>query len=98
MKALIHSVPTILLLFVLVVVSIMVLNYAFQPTMDSFEWQEETYRVQQGDSLWAISSKYCPDSVDCREWINEVQALNDLQDSIIHPGQELTVLSVSKEV
>lgn len=83
----------ILLLAAVVVVSVFALNYAFIPTMDDIEWREEAYIVQAGDSLWAISGWYCPGSVDRREWIDEVQALNGLEDSVLHPGQKLTVLS-----
>lgn len=88
---------TVILLIALVVVSVLVLNYALQPTMDGIEWREETYRVQAGDSLWTISCNYCPEGVDCREWIDEIRALNDLPDSIIHPGQTLIVLAPVKE-
>lgn len=96
-KILEHSTLTaLLLLAILVLVSIILLNQAFQPTMDDIEWQEETYQVQVGDSLWAISADYCPDSVDRREWIEEVQTLNGLPDSMIHPGQELIVLAVKE--
>jgi hypothetical protein len=84
---------TIVLLLALVVISILVLNHAFQSTMDRVEWQEETYKVKAGDSLWAISGDYCPDSVDRREWINEIQVLNGLKDSVVHPGQKLIVLA-----
>jgi hypothetical protein len=87
----------VILLIALVVVSVLVLNYAFQPTMDGIEWQETTYRVQSGDSLWAIAGEYCPDGVDRREWIDEIRALNDLPDSIIYEGQKLTVLAPVKE-
>lgn len=83
---------TVILLIVLVIASILALNYAFQPTMDRIAWAETTYRVGAGDSLWTIASNYCPDGVDLREWIEEVRALNDLHDSVIHPGQTLTVL------
>ena len=96
-KALEHSTLTVVLMvLILVVVSVLLLNHVFQPTMDDIEWQEETYRVQAGDSLWAISADYCPDSVDRREWIEEVQTLNGMTDSKIHPGQKLTVLSVKE--
>jgi Tfp pilus assembly protein FimV len=83
---------TVILLIALVVASVLVLNHALQPTMDEIEWRETTYRVQTGDSLWAISADYCPDGVDRREWIDEIRALNDLPDSNIHAGQTLTVL------
>lgn len=83
----------IFLLLVLVVVSVLLLNHAFQPTMDAIEWQEGTHQVQAGDSLWDIAGDYCPDGVDRREWVDEIQALNGLENSDIHPGQEITVLA-----
>lgn len=90
--------PTVVLLILLAVASVLILNYAFQPTMDGIEWREETYRVQAGDSLWAISAGYCPEGVDRREWVDEIRALNDLPDSMIHPGQTLIVLAPAEEV
>lgn len=91
------STPTVVALIVLVIVSVLVLNYALQPTMDGIEWQETTYRVQSGDSLWAIAGDYCPDGMDRREWVDEIRALNGLSDSIIHPGQTLIVLVAVEE-
>lgn len=83
----------VLLCVAIVVGSILALNYAFQPTMDRVEWREELYTVERGDSLWAISRKYCPDNVDPREWIDEVRTLNSLPDATIYPGQRLIVLA-----
>lgn len=91
-----NTLMVLLLAAVLIVASVLLLNWVFQPTMDAIEWKETTYRVQAGDSLWIISGDYCPDSVDRREWIDEVQALNGLEDSVIHPGQKLTVLAPVK--
>lgn len=75
---------------------ILVLHFTFQDTMDKHEWQEEVYRVRAGDSLWTISEDYCPYGVDCREWIAEIKAINQLPDSMVHPGQELIVLTPVK--
>lgn len=87
----------VLLAVVFVAVSILVLNQAFQPTMDGIEWQEEIYVIEKGDTLWAISGIYCPGSVDRNEYIEAIRALNGMTDSIIHPGQALTVLAPVKE-
>lgn len=72
------------------------LGWVYRPTLDEYEWEEDTHRVKEGDSLWAISYEYCPENVDRREWVDEVQRLNNIDDGIIHPGQKLTVL-VAKE-
>ena len=86
----------VILCLVLLVVSILVLNWAAGSTMDSVEWEKETYRVRSGDSLWEISGEYCPDSVDRREWINEVRDLNGLKGNTIRAGQRLTVLAPAR--
>ena len=81
------AVAVIALLIILLMVLI-----AVQPTMNKIEWEEETYIVKSGDTLWRIADKYCPDIVDKREWIAEVQELNNLHSSVLHPGQSLKVL------
>lgn len=86
-----------LLLGALLVVScVLVLNFACQSTMEGIDWQEETYHVKRGDTLWEISSRYCPETVDTREWIEEVKTLNGMTDSTIYPGQVLVVLTPTK--
>lgn len=86
-----------LILILLIAVSFLVLSLACSSTMSRVEWQETTYRVQSGDSLWAISHDYCPDGVDRREWVEEIRELNGLTGSIIYPGQTLTVLVAAEE-
>ncbi len=93
-----NPVISVLLLMVLIIWCFLVLNIALGSTMDGIEWQEEIYRVQSGDSLWTVSHNYCPDSVDRREWIDQVQRLNGLTSGVIYAGQELTVLAPVEEV
>lgn len=65
---------------------------AFKPTLDRVEWERQSYLVCKGDTLWAIAGRYCPDNVDRREWIDEVQRINRLDDANIRAGQRITVL------
>lgn len=90
------TLSVLILATVIVFLSVLLLNWVFQPTMDRIEWREEIYRVQDGDTLWAIAGEYCPNNVDRREWIEEIRALNDLPNSMIYPGQRLTVLTPTK--
>lgn len=91
-----HLTLTLALLLALVLVLFVGVIYsAAQPTLDAVDWTEETYQVKQGDTLWAIARKYCPADVDCREWIDEVQKLNDLN-AHIYPGQVLTILAAKE--
>lgn len=96
-KLLEHSaLLTAILAVLLIVASILTLKYAFRSTMEGYEWETSFYRVKAGDSLWSISADYCPDGVDRREWVEEVRELNGMDDSIIYPGQKLTVLTPNK--
>lgn len=92
-----HTGLTVIFCALILAGCILALNLACQPTMDAFDWREAPYRVQAGDSLWTISGDYCPEGVDRREWIAEVQELNGLEDSVVYPGQRLTVLVPGEE-
>lgn len=96
-KFLNNPVISLLLLITFLAICFLVLGIATSSTMDGVEWQEEIYRVQSGDSLWTIANEYCPDGVDRREWIGKIRELNGLPDSLIYPGQALTVLVAVKE-
>ena len=81
----------------IVVALLVIALMALRPSMASVRWEEETYRVRSGDSLWSISGEYCPDSVDRQEWIHKVRKMNDIDGSIIYPGQVITVLAPAEE-
>lgn len=91
------AIMMIVLAAALIGASILLLNWVFQPTMDGIDWREDVYTVEGGDSLWELSGKYCPDTVDRREWIDEVQALNGMQSSTIYAGQKIIILEPVKE-
>jgi LysM repeat protein len=48
------------------------------------------YRVRSGDTLWTIAEDVDPES-DVRGVIAEIKDLNDLDSSLIRPGQILEV-------
>ena len=47
------------------------------------------YRVRSGDSLWTIAEVVAPEGNDIRGVISEIRHLNDLDSSLITPGQTL---------
>ena len=49
------------------------------------------FRVRSGDSLWTIAEAVVPDSADVRGFVAEIRTLNDLETSVIIPGQTLLV-------
>lgn len=76
----------------IVLLCVLILAQAIGPSMADYEWQEEIYTVQPGDSLWSISHEYCPDGVVRDEWLHAVLELNRLTSDIIRPGDDLLVL------
>lgn len=53
--------------------------------------QVTTVTVQPGESLWAIASTSAAPGQDVREVIDQIRALNGLEHSTVHAGQELSV-------
>ena len=50
-----------------------------------------TVRVEEGQSLWSIVSNNAPAGTDVRDYLMLVQDVNDLEGSVVHPGQELAL-------
>ncbi|MBQ6906201.1 MAG: LysM peptidoglycan-binding domain-containing protein [Clostridia bacterium] len=70
---------------------LLLIEIAISPTLDDVVWCEDTHIVRHGETLWSISKLYCPDSVDRREWIDEIKQLNNIGDTI-YEGEEIIVL------
>ena len=50
-------------------------------------------RIEPGDSLWSIASRYAVDSpMDTRQYVKELMRINRLADETIHAGNYLTVV------
>lgn len=48
--------------------------------------------VTRGDSLWKIGLEKCPDKMDIRDWIDDVNEHNSI-DTNVYPGMSLEVLT-----
>lgn len=62
------------------------------------DWNEFSYTVSQGETLWEIADEYCPEDMDCREYIYEVKELNNMKTSDLAVGQTITLLTTEKEI
>ena len=51
--------------------------------------------VTRGDSLWKIGLEKCPDKMDIRDWIYDVNEHNSI-DTTVYPGMSLEVLTDGK--
>ncbi len=47
--------------------------------------------VQAGDTLWAIAADLTPEGDDVRDMVEAIRSLNDIDSSLIVPGQVLAV-------
>jgi nucleoid-associated protein YgaU len=54
------------------------------------ELETVDYRVRSGDTLWTIAEEVSPDE-DVRGVVSEIRHLNDLDTSLIIPGETLVV-------
>lgn len=85
-KALVLSIIVTLMVALLICYA-----FCYVPKIERTEWEEVTHKVKRGETLWEISKLYCPDDVDCRDWIDKVQEINGIG-STIYVGDRLTVL------
>lgn len=49
------------------------------------------YRVQAGDTLWDIAREHGPEGEDPRAVVHTIQKMNELEGSVIQPGQVLSI-------
>ena len=47
--------------------------------------------VEKGDSLWLIAERYDDNKMDLREYIYLIRAFNDLDSTVLQPGQKIRV-------
>jgi hypothetical protein len=67
-------------------------GFAFNPHAWGIE--EPIYEkvlVHQGDTVWGISAEYASGNKSIRAICNEICKLNNIENSIIYPGQTLQV-------
>jgi len=53
--------------------------------------QVVTVQVESGDSLWKLADRYDNNSMDLREYIYIIQKFNNLDNTVLQPGQEIRI-------
>lgn len=79
-----------ILIFALAVAALLIIAYN---SKSQHEFTENSYYVAPGDTLWDIATIYCPDDMDKREYIAEIEKLNEMKSARIYAGQKILVLS-----
>jgi len=72
-----------------VVALVLLLASSVQATPELLETAD--YQVHSGDSLWSIADDHTPEGHDVRNTIEAIRRLNDLDGSVIQPGQVLEI-------
>ena len=64
----------------LIVLAVILLSGAKHPEAAGYEYVT-------GTSLWGMAEEYCPDSMDKRDYISEIMALNAMADSVVYANR-----------
>lgn len=81
---------------ILAVIAIIAVGFSFhEDRAIRTEWEENrevsTIVISSGDDLWSIAEEYKPSWMDPREYIYEVQKLNNMSQSCIYAGEQLLI-------
>ena len=77
---------SILLLIILIT---MIVSFSNAHSMQEDAYIE--YRVGEGDNLWKISDYYSPGQMDIRQFIYEIQKLNDMKTGAIYENDIIKI-------
>lgn len=80
------------LTFVLIFAFFFSCTFMIYEQLNSNATGTDTIVVQRNDTLWGIAEEFASDK-DPRHIVNEIKALNGLENATIYPGQELIVPS-----
>jgi len=78
----------------IVVALVLLLASSVQATgelLEITEVQTAEYKVRSGDNLWDIAADHTPDGRDVWTTIESIKRMNDINGSVIQPGQVLEI-------
>jgi uncharacterized protein YpuA (DUF1002 family) len=90
--------PTLAQAILMLIVAIIITIAFVSCHKEDVEWNTFEYTVSQGETLWEIAKEYCPEDMDCREYIYEVKELNNMTTSDLYIGQTITLLTTEKDL
>lgn len=73
-----------------VIIMFLVLIFSFTSAKENVIYED--YTVTVGDTLWSIASENKKDGQDVREYIYELQKVNELHECMIYPNQTIKII------
>jgi len=80
-----------------VILSLVIILIFTLYNLNAFSLNKEDYNnyieilVKDGDTIWNIAKKYNSDGNDLRQLVYDISKINDVEDSVIVPGQKIIV-------
>lgn len=63
---------------------------------EEISYEEISYRVKDGDTLWHIARAHLPQDTDIRHFVHEIRVVNGLTDSLLMEGQVIVIPSTGE--
>ena len=73
-----------------VIIMFLVLICSFTNAKENVVYED--YTVSAGETLWSIASENKKDGQDVREYIYELQEINNIGNCMIYSGQEIKII------
>lgn len=81
---------TVVSIFFLLLISLGQL-YKAEPAEAQEPLKIVTAIVRDGDSLWKLAEQYDNNSIDLRIYIDIIQRFNDMDSTVLQPGQKIRI-------
>lgn len=49
------------------------------------------YRYDSGDTVWEMASRHCPNNMDIREFVREIEEVNGIENAIVYKGRNYKI-------
>lgn len=85
----------LILLSIFMMFFVQIIHNKKQNTIRYISYEEIV--VKNGDTIWEISMRYTPKDKDIRKTVYEIKKVNNINNSIIKPGQIIKVPILKKQ-
>ena len=76
-----------ILIVITVVLAVITIAVRLTNTTTVKDFDKIRVTVRQGETAWEIAKRYCPETVDVREYLDWVEAVNEIDAGHIEAGE-----------